>query len=171
MRRLNFIALISILCLLGPAVFAEEPVDLAAVTKIRDQGFRHSQVMDLVWHLTEGVGPRLTGSPQGLNAHRWAETTLEKWGLNSWLESFDFGRGWTMERVQVRMTEPYIQPLEALPGAWSPGTEGPVQGKVVRATLESDDDLEEWRGKLGGTIVLLEDAVKPEQIDAELFRR
>jgi carboxypeptidase Q len=171
MRRLNFIALISMLCLLVPIVSAEEPVDLAAVTKIRDQGFRHSQVMDFAWRLTEGVGPRLTGSPQGLDAHRWAETTLGKWGLNSWLESFDFGRGWTMERVQVRMTEPYIQPLEALPGAWSPGTEGPVRGKVVRATLESDDDLEEWRGKLGGTIVLLEDAVKPKQIDVELFRR
>ena len=48
---------------------AEEPVDLDAITRIRDQGFHHSQVMDLAWHVTEAVGPRLTGSPQELEAH------------------------------------------------------------------------------------------------------
>jgi hypothetical protein len=171
MRRLNSFALVSALCFLVPIVSADEPIDLDAVTKIRDQGFRHSEVMDLVWHLSEGVGPRLTGSPQELEAHRWAETTFEEWGLQAWLESYDFGRGWTMERAQVRMLQPYVQPLEALPGAWSPGTDGPVQGKVVRATLESDEDLEEWSGKLEGAIVLLEDAAEPKQIDADLFRR
>jgi len=157
--------------MLGAAVSAHEPVDLDAVTTIRDQGFRHSQVMDLVWHLSEGVGPRLTGSPQELEAHRWVEETFQEWGLQSWLESYDFGRGWTMERAQVRMLQPYVQPLEALPGAWSPGTNGPVRGKVIRVTLESDDDLVEWSGKLAGTIVLLDDAAEPKQIDAELFSR
>jgi hypothetical protein len=171
MRRLNWLIAFSILCFLVSIVSADDAVDLDAVTKIRDQGFRHSEVMDFAWHLTEGVGPRLTGSPQELDAHRWAEATLEKWGLHAWLESYDFGRGWMMERVQVRMLEPYVQPLEALPEAWSPGTEGSVRGVVVQATLESDDDLEEWRGKLGGKIVLLEDAVEPKQIEAELFRR
>ena len=83
---------------------AEEPVDLDAVTKIRNQGFRNSQVMDLAWHLSEGVGPRLTGSPQELQAHRWAEAKFEGWGLQSWLEAYDFGRSWMVERAQVRMT-------------------------------------------------------------------
>jgi hypothetical protein len=113
----------------------------------------------------------LTGSPQGLEAHRWVETTFEEWGLQAWLESYDFGRGWTMERVQVRMLTPYVQPLEALPGAWTPGTEGPLQGRVVRATLESEEDLEKWSGKLEGAIVLLEDAPEPKQVDGDLFRR
>jgi len=171
MRRLIILAFITVLSFVVPTVSADEPVDLDAVTKIRHQGFRNSQVMDLAWHLTEGVGPRLTGSPQGLEAHSWAKSTLEEWGLEARLDSYDFGRGWMLELVQVRMLEPYVQPLEALPGAWSPGTVGPVQGKVVRATLESDKDLEEWSGKLSGTIVLLEEAAKPEQIEAELFQR
>jgi hypothetical protein len=171
MSRLIFLAFITVLSFVVPAVSADEPVDLDAVTKIRHQGFRNSQVMDLAWHLTEGVGPRLTGSPQELEAHGWAKSTLEEWGLEARLDAYDFGRGWMLELVQVRMLEPYVQPLEALPGAWSPGTVGPVQGKVVRATLESDKDLEEWSGKLSGTIVLLEEAAKPEQIEAELFRR
>ncbi len=155
MRRLSSTVLIFSLFLLAAIASADEPVDLDAVTKIRDQGFRHSQVMDLAWHLTEGVGPRLTGSPQELEAHRWAEATFEEWGFQSWLESYDFGRSWMVERAQVRMLEPYVQPLEALPEAWSPGTEGPVRGRVVRATLESVEDLEEWYGKLDGAIVLL----------------
>jgi hypothetical protein len=159
------------LLLLSPIVAAEEPVDLDAVTRIRDQGFRHSQVMDLAWHLTEGIGPRLTGSPQELEAHRWAEARFEEWGLQSWLEAYDFGRSWMVERAQVRLLEPYVQPLEALPEAWSPGTDGPVRGRLVRATLESIEDLEEWNGKLEGAIVLLDDAATPTQIDAELFQR
>jgi hypothetical protein len=150
---------------------AEEPVDLDAVTRIRHQGFHHSQVMDLAWHITEAVGPRLTGSPQSLQAHEWAKTTFEEWGLEAWLEDYEFGRGWVVERAQVRMLSPYVQPLEALPEAWTTGTDGPVQGPVVHANLESEEDLEEWSGKLQGAIVLLDDAQKPEQVDAVLFER
>jgi hypothetical protein len=171
MYRYCSAALAVTLILLSSTASAGEPVDLDAVTRIRDQGFRHSQVMDLAWHLTEAIGPRLTGSPAELAAHEWAEDTFESWGLESWLESYDFGRSWAMERVQVRMIEPYSQPLEALPEAWTPGTDGAVQAKVVRATLDSEDDLEEWRGKLGGTIVLREDATEPSWIEAEIFER
>ena len=171
MRRFSSIVFVFSLFLHAPIASTGEPVDLDAVTKIRDQGFRHSEVMDLAWHLSEGVGPRLTGSPQELEAHRWAEARFEEWGLQSWLESYDFGRSWMVERAQVRMLEPYVQPLEALPEAWSPGTDGPVRGRVVRATLESVEDLEEWHGKLNGAIVLLAEEAETTQIDAKLFRR
>jgi hypothetical protein len=160
-----------LLSLAAIGLAGDEPVDLDAVTKIRDQGFRHSQVMDLAWHLTEGVGPRLTGSPQSLLTHEWAEAKFAEWGLKSWLEDYEFGRSWAVERTQVRMLVPYVQPLEALPEAWSVGTDGPVRGKVVRATLESQEDLDEWQGKLAGAIVLLDDAAAAKQVDAELFER
>lgn len=152
-------------------VTASEPVDLDAVTRIRAEGFRDSQVMDLAWNLTEGVGPRLTGSPQALAAHEWAKTTFEEWGLEAWLEDYEFGRSWAMERVQVRLVAPYVLPLEALPEAWTPGTDGAVTGKVVQATLETQEDLDNWAGKLGGAIVLLEDAQKMTQIEKDLFSR
>ncbi len=150
---------------------AGETVDLDAVTKIREQGFRHSKVMELAWHLTEGIGPRLTGSPAELAAHEWAQKTFEEWGIPAVIEDYDFGRSWVAERAQVRLLEPYMQPLEALPEAWSPGTNGPVSGRVVRAKLDAKEDLEEWAGKLQGTIVLLDDLRDPEQIDADLFDR
>ena len=150
---------------------AEGPVDLDAITRIRDQGFHHSQVMDLAWHITEAVGPRLTGTPQELEAHEWAKATYAEWGIEARIDDYEFGRSWILERVQVRMLVPYVQPLEALPEAWSPGTVGPIRGRVVRANLESQEDLEEWAGELEGAIVLLDDEQKPEQVDADLFRR
>ncbi|MCJ7753877.1 MAG: hypothetical protein MUP13_04890, partial [Thermoanaerobaculales bacterium] len=170
MRRLSF-ALVVLVGVAQVGVAAEEPVDLDAVTKIRNEGFHHSQVMELAWHLTEAVGPRLTGTPQSLEAHEWAEATFVEWGLKSWLEEYDFGRSWAMERIQVRMIAPYVQPLEALPEAWSAGTDGPLRGRVVQATLESEEDLEQWAGKLDGAIILLEGVKEPEQIDADLFER
>jgi len=171
MRRLKSCVFIGMILAIASFAIAGEPVDLDAVTRIRDQGFRHSEVMDIAWHLTEGVGPRLTGSAQELEAHEWAKATFAEWGMKSWLEDYEFGRGWAMERTQVRMLSPYVQPLEALPNAWAPGTEGPVRGTVVRATLKSPEDLEKWTGKLSGMIVLLEDASEPKQIDDELFER
>jgi len=171
MRRSLLVFLIFAIASSTALSAAEEPVDLDAVTRIRNEGFRDSEVMDLAWHLTEAVGPRLTGSPQSLEAHQWAEKTFQEWGLEAWLEKYDFGRSWAMDRIQVRMVTPYIQPLEALPEAWSAGTDGPVQGRVVQATLESEEDLERWAGKLDGAIVLLEGVKAPEQIDADLFER
>ncbi len=171
MRRFPLLCLIFAVASSSVLFAADEPVDLDAVTRIRSEGFHDSEVMELAWHLTEAVGPRLTGSPQSLAAHQWAQETFAEWGLKSWLEEYDFGRSWAMERVQVRMVLPYVQPLEALPEAWSAGTDGPVQGRVVQATLESEEDLEKWAGKLDGAIVLLEGVKVPEQIDADLFER
>ena len=42
---------------------AEERVDLSMTNKIRQEAFNHSQVMGLLTHLTEDIGPRLTNSP------------------------------------------------------------------------------------------------------------
>ncbi|MGD9252808.1 MAG: M20/M25/M40 family metallo-hydrolase [Holophagae bacterium] len=167
-QSVAFFVLITLVAAVSPAA---EPVDLDAVTKIREQGFRHSQVMDLAWHLTEGVGPRLTGSPQELQAHEWAAKKFEEWGLETRLDEYQFGRSWMVERVQARMLAPYIQPLEVMPEAWSPGTDGVVSGRVVLATLKTDEDLEKWAGKLEGAIILTDEATEMKQIEADLFRR
>ena len=171
MLRFRPAAIILVLCFAAASSWAGEPVDLDAVTKIRDQGFRHSEVMDIAWHLTEGIGPRLTGTPQELQAHEWAKAKFEEWGLDARLEGFDFGRSWTVDRTQIRLLSPYPQPLEALAAAGSPGTDGPVQGRVVRANLENEKDLEKWTGQLEGAIVLLDDVQKLEQIESDHFHR
>ena len=46
------------------ALRAEASIDPEIVAAIKVEGLQRSQVMDLAWNLTEGVGPRLTGTPQ-----------------------------------------------------------------------------------------------------------
>lgn len=146
-----------VLALLRAPLAAEEAVDLEMVTRIRQEGFRNSKVMETASALTDWVGPRLTGSPDMKRANDWTRQQLADWGLaNAHLESWGpFGRGWTYESVSVRMVAPTTASLVGIPKAWTPGTQGPVRGEAVKLKLESEADLEKHRGKLAGKIVLL----------------
>jgi len=135
---------------------AQEPVDLQVVTKIRDEGLNRSQVMETARVLTDEIGPRLTNSPAYRRATDWTRGKLTEWGLaNARLEAFEFGRGWSFSYVNVRMLKPDTVPFEALPKAWTPGTNGAVHGPVTRVTVEKAEDLDQYKGKLAGTIVLI----------------
>ncbi|HEU0108820.1 MAG TPA: peptidase M28, partial [Vicinamibacteria bacterium] len=137
---------------------AEEAVDLEMVTRIRDEGFTNSKVMDTVGYLTDVIGPRVTGSPQMREANDWTRQRLESWGLvNAHLEGWMFGRGWSLERSVVQMTKPAPATLVAVPRAFTPGTDGPRRAKVVKVKIESEADAEKYRGQLAGRIVLLGD--------------
>ena len=135
---------------------AEEPVDLEMVSRIRNEGFRHSQVLETVRHLTDEIGPRVTGSPAMKQANDWTREKLAAWGLqNAHLEPYHFGRGWSYTRALVEVVKPYEMTLLALPKTWTPGTDaGPVRGPLFIISVESEKDLEQYRGKLAGKIVL-----------------
>ncbi|MCB1037506.1 MAG: M28 family peptidase, partial [Acidobacteria bacterium] len=157
---MNRIAALSLAAALLPlaGAAAEEPVDWEMASRIREEGFHGSQVMDTLTQLTDVIGPRLTGSPQMKQANDWTRQQLEDWGLvNAHLEAFDFGRGWSFDSASVQMVAPVHVPLLALPQAWTRGTKGKVKGDVVRIKVESEDDLEKYRGKLKGKVVLIED--------------
>lgn len=153
---------------------AEERMDLETVTRIRQEGFRNSSVMQLASELMDGVGPRLTGSPNMKLADEWARQRLAAWGLaNAHLESWGpFGRGWEYEKASVRMTAPDHAELLALPGAWSPGTAGAIRGPAVRVRASAKEDLEKSKGKLAGRIVFFGEMpeVKPhEKAESERY--
>ena len=134
----------------------QEPVDHEALTRIRDQGLEHSEIMDTLWYLTDVHGPRLTNSPQERRALAWARDRLEGYGLaNAALESWgEFGVGWSFERCVVEMTVPTYQPLIAVPKAWTQGLAEPVHGEPILVEAETVADLEKYKGKLAGRIVL-----------------
>jgi hypothetical protein len=172
-RRLSLALALGASLVAVAAASRAESVDYGTVTLIRDEGFNGSKVMETLAQLTDVLGPRLTGSPAAKKANEWTRDQLATWGLvNAHLESFGpFGRGWSMERVSVHAIAPFTGPLIALPKAWTPGTEGPVRGKVVKAKLESEADLEKHKGKLAGMIVLLADGRELKGPDKPLFRR
>jgi carboxypeptidase Q len=139
------------------AAGANDAVDLGIITRIRSEGFHHSQVMATIAHLTDYIGPRLTGTPELKEANEWTRHQLADWGLaNAHLEGWEFGRGWSFSRAVVAMVTPRQTQLAALPKAWTPGTQGEVRGDAVRVTVDTMADFEKYRGKLAGKIALLD---------------
>src|SRR5512139_800204 len=155
MRRTTALGLAAALVLgTGAVLLADEKLDWGTIGRIRDEGFRHSQVMETAAQLTDVHGPRLTGSPQYKKAADWARQQLETWGLaDAHLESWPFGRGWSFERCSAHVVSPMSFPLVALPKAWTAGTSGPVRGKVMRVKAESEADVEALKGKIAGMVL------------------
>jgi hypothetical protein len=142
-----------------------EKVDYETITRIRYEGFHDSKVMELATGLMDSIGERLTGSPNMKRANEWTRDQLTTMGLsNAHLESWGpFGRGWANQYINARMTSPDITPLIVYAKAWTPGTNGVVTGKCIRANIEKKEDFDKYRGKLAGMIVILgpEADVKP----------
>src|SRR5512134_129479 len=154
MRRTTALGLATVLLGVTAALTADEKLDWGVLGRIRDEGFRRSQVMETAAQLTDVHGPRLTGSPQYRKAAEWARQQLETWGLaNARLESWPFGRGWSFERCSAHVVAPVSFPLVALPKAWTAGTSGPVRGKVMRVKVDSEADVEKLKGKIAGLVL------------------
>jgi hypothetical protein len=148
------------------AQVVQEAVDLDVIRAIREEGFERSQIEALAGHLTDVIGPRLTGSPGMRRANRWTAETFRAWGLeNVVIEPWgEFGRGWRNVSFRGRLLEPYLQILSAWPVAWTGSTNGPARGPAVVIEVDSAADLERYRGKLKGAFVL---ATAPPTIEPE----
>lgn len=132
-----------------------EPVDLAAIARIREEGIERSKVMEITSWLTDVYGPRLSNSPNIDKAADWAMTTMKGWGLaNVSKHAFPFGRGWQTERFTAQVTAPVPFPVIAYPGAWSGSTSGVVKAEVVLAVIDSEPDFARYAGKLRGKVVM-----------------
>jgi hypothetical protein len=133
---------------------APDPND--PIQRIKDEGMNRSQVMQTLSYLSDVIGPRLTASPGMKRANEWTRDQLTKWGLqNAHLEPWGpFGRGWSLKRFSAQVTEPLTIPLIAYPKAWSPGLASPLTAEVVYVDARSEVDLEKFKGKLNGKIVL-----------------
>ena len=85
---------------------AVESLDLDMYARIREEGFRHSHVMEYASALFDDIGPRLTGSENLKHANEWTRDQFTAMGCkNAHLEDWgDFGMGWKQLNTRVRMT-------------------------------------------------------------------
>ena len=152
---------------------SQEKVDLDTITKIRYEGFHNSKVMEIATGLMDGIGSRLTGSPNMKHANEWTRDQLTGFGLsNAHLESWGpFGRGWANQYVNVRMLSPDVAPILAYAKAWTPGTNGVVQGKCIRVKIEDKKDFDQYKGKLAGMIVVFGSDPEVKPITEAPFKR
>lgn len=163
--------LIAVLGTIGIAP-AHARTDLETINRIRDEGLYHSQVMTTLQHLTDRIGPRLTGSPEMRQASAWTVGQLKAWGLSDvHLEGFEFGRGWSCDSAHARLLHPRKAPLMGLPVAWTPGSDGMIEGDVVFVDAVTEAELEKYRGKIAGKVVLLSEPEDIGEPGTEIFKR
>ena len=169
MARKSYVT--AVLLLLVPLLLlaqAQEKVDLNVLHKIKTAelggggrggggfggrgGGSASKVMDIMYNLTDRYGPRLTNSPQFRAAGDWAVGQLKEWGLsNVHLEDWPTtgGRGgpipsWQITGYSGAMVEPTYMPIIGYPQAWSGGTNGPISGEAMMASIQAPADLDKY---------------------------
>jgi carboxypeptidase Q len=81
-----------LLLLLAPVVFAQDKktppaaIDTAGLTKLQDAALQSDYAFQITQHLTDNVGPRLSGSPQLVHAAEWLAAEMRRIGLTVTLE-------------------------------------------------------------------------------------
>ncbi len=146
------------LLMLSSGIFAQtENLDTSVMGKIRDEGMNHSQVMEIVFNLTDASGPRLMQSPGYFKAANWAKTKLASWGLvNANLEAWgNWGKGWELQKYYLAMTSPYYKPLTGFPKTFSNGTNGLAHAQVILLEAADSNGFTAYAGKLKDKIILI----------------
>jgi len=152
---------------------ATESLDLTMYQRIREEAIHHTHVMEYASALMDGIGPRLTGSPNLKRANAWTRDQFTAMGCaNAHLEDWgEFGMGWQQINTWLGMTSPDAAVFLAQAAPWSPATKGPVRGPALWVDIKDEGDFEKYKGKLSGKIVLLGDMREVKPVDKALFLR
>jgi len=152
-----------------PEILMGDPRIIAAIIR---EGRDQTQVMNQLTHLSQKIGPRLTGSSRVLAANNWCRDQYAAFGLsNPRLEQYGtigvgFDRGPSSGKVLMRedkkgddgaTTSTYTtaREMQFSTLAWAAGTNGPVRGKVV--WLPKDEEgYAAIKDELKGAWVLME---------------
>ena len=149
-----------LLCLFSfsTAISAQEKLDLATIDKIKEEGLKRSQIMDIMFNLTDANGNRLTNSPGYFRAANYAKDKLASIGLtNAALDPWgEFGKGWELEKSYLAMTAPYYKAVSNYPKAWTGGTKGLKNAEVIAVVVKDSAGLEQYRGNLKGKIIIID---------------
>lgn len=150
-----------------------EQIDYNIYQRIRDEGIQYSQVMQYASGLMDGIGPRLTGSPNAKRANEWTRDRLTEMGCsNAHLEDWgEFGMSWEQVDASVKMLSPSPAVLIAQAAPWSPATDRPLNARAIWVDIKEEKDFEQYRGKLAGKIVLLGEMREVKPVDKPLFSR
>jgi carboxypeptidase Q len=155
------LALTATLVLAPALIRAQQSDDAAAKAKALDQQIvaaskQGSEQVSNLGYLSDMIGSRLTGSVAVKRANDWTAGKMKEYGLsNVHLEPWPLPEGWVREKAEGRILEPDNgRKLSLAALGWTPSTPGKVEGEVVVMTANNSADLEGFRGKLKGKIVL-----------------
>jgi len=123
--------------------------------KIAAEVEAHSELVKNLEYLTTRIGPRLTGSPQMQAASEWTLKRFQDYGIDVHLETAKIPHGWTRGLETAEITSPIQQRIGIHAFGWSKGTDGDVSGEVVALNIQQPSDVDQYKGKLKGKIVMV----------------
>jgi carboxypeptidase Q len=161
---------------IAQTAFGDAKEYAAGDAQILKEIHEHSEAMENLEHLSDAIGPRVTGSAQLKQANEWTADMFRKYGLtNVHLEPWTIAHSWTRDAARGRILKPTEHPLTIAAAGWSPGTPGAVRGSVVYFDAKKKEDFEKFHGKLKGAVVIYQEAAslsppKPEDSRSEVVR-
>jgi hypothetical protein len=118
-------------------------------------GMEDSWTESLAQVLLDSIGPRLAGSPELAAAQDWLVDLYGSWGVTARKERYGEWNGWRQGTLHVDMVAPRVQTLVGEMLAWSPGSNGPVEGEVVIPPTDlTTATLSAWLETVRGAFVL-----------------
>ena len=158
MKKVIYIISLLALMLGGSPAQAQVAESPEWSTRIKAEGLGHSRIEELSQYLTDYVGSRLTASRQKRRADSLVVLKLKELGLTNPRAEFamEFTRGgWDVVKTYAAMTAPYYCAFSVNPKAWSGSTDGLVKGECMLFNVQTKEDLEKYRGKVAGKILLM----------------
>ncbi|HQG76174.1 MAG TPA: M20/M25/M40 family metallo-hydrolase [Bacteroidales bacterium] len=159
MKSLNYLATLIVLIFFPVLVNAQtETVDLNMIYRIKQEGMKNSAIEELAFGLTDLSGSRLTGSPGLARGNEWAMKKMLELGFQNVRieEAADFSQGgWDNLKTYAAMISPYYINFACNPVAWTGSTNGPVKAEVILLDVKTEEDLDKYKGKLSGKIVMM----------------
>ena len=154
-RRYAALSFVFALLLLVSTAHSQDPG--GDVGKIVGEILTRGQQESYLYELSDGIGQRLTGSPNAERAEEAVAEWLRELGLiNVHFDPFQMGAGWTRGTAAASMTSPYARPLIVGSYTWTPGTEpAGVEGPIVDAGTGTPEDVKAILGRAAGSIALV----------------
>jgi len=159
--RLTKLALLTALALpaAGISQVAAEPLpaaDAAALDRKLLAEAKGDEIMANLTYLSDVIGPRLTGSAALQRASAWTAERMKAYSLSPVrLEGYSIPEGWERGPAHVRILEPENgRTLSVASYGWTPGTNGRIVGDLVLLNAHTVAELEAFKGKLKGAVVL-----------------
>lgn len=105
--------------------------------------------------LADGIGGRVTGSAESKAAADLILRTLQQAGFSdAHFEEYSFESGWARGPLEVRVVSPVKRRLFATSYAWVPGTDGPVESRLVEGVVSADGKLAGDTSRFRGAAVI-----------------
>src|SRR5882672_6821802 len=155
-RLLFVLATAQLFCLSVPAQDTVTVADKQIMQEIRE----HNELMNNLEYLSDVIGPRVTGTEQLNQAVNWAQDLCHRYKLgNVHRESWKIGHSWQRGAAVARIVNPVSRSLTIASSGWSPATRGTVRGNVMYVPAVHAEELQFYRGKLRGAIVIYQQLV------------